>query len=54
MRRRARASAIVSVAVVCLGLTLVVETAVVHGRAGYLLGAAIALAGAGRLYLSLR
>ncbi len=54
MKPRTRASAVVSTAVIFLGLTIVVETAIVHGRAGYLLGAAIALAGAGRLYLSLR
>lgn len=40
--------------VVVLGIVLIVETALVGGGLGYLLGALLALAGALRIYLSAR
>jgi hypothetical protein len=43
-----------SVLLVGLGVALLAETAVLGGGIGYALGAVFVLAGAGRLYLSLR
>jgi hypothetical protein len=51
---RARATNAFSLAMLVLGLVLVVETAVLGGGIGYLLGALFALAGGLRLYLSSR
>lgn len=51
---RSRTTAALSVALVALGVALIVETAVLEGGIGYVLGALFVLAGAGRLYLSLR
>ena len=53
MSRRA-ATAAFSGLLMAVGLTLLVETAVVGGQAGYGLGGAFLLAGAARLYLSVR
>ena len=54
MRTYARASLVLSALVVALGLTLIVETAVVGGKDGFLLGGLFVLAGLGRIYLSRR
>ena len=43
-----------SILLVILGIALIVETAVVGGGVGYLLGVLLALAGGLRLYLSMR
>jgi hypothetical protein len=51
---RVRATRIFSGALVVIGLVLVVETAVLGGGVGLLLGALFLLAGGLRLYLSLR
>jgi hypothetical protein len=51
---RVRATVLLSTLLVLLGIGLVVETAVLGGGIGYLLGGVLMLAGAGRLYLSLR
>lgn len=49
-----RAAVAFSVLLAGVGLVLVVETALFGGGIGYALGAIFVLAGAGRLYLSLR
>jgi hypothetical protein len=49
-----RATVALSVLLLGLGVALVVETAVLGGRLGYLLGALFMLAGGLRLYLSSR
>jgi hypothetical protein len=51
---RARATALFSAALIVLGLAVIVETAVVGGGIGYVLGVLLALAGGLRLYLSTR
>ena len=52
---RRHATAAVSSLIVVLGLILVVETAIRGGgTTGYVLGVLFLLAGAGRLYVSLR
>jgi hypothetical protein len=51
---RTRVTIALSVALVALGVALIVETAVLEGGIGYVLGALFVLAGGGRLYLSLR
>jgi len=51
---RARATAVLSLLLVAVGVAVLVETAVVGGGAGYLLGGLIVLAGTLRLYLSTR
>lgn len=51
---RTRATRFLSVALTGLGIALIVETAVIGGGIGYLLGVLLALAGALRLYLSRR
>ena len=51
---RTRATIVLSAVLVVLGVVLVVETALVGGGLGYLLGALFVLAGVLRLYLSLR
>jgi hypothetical protein len=54
MTSRLRVTVALSVLLVVLGIVLLVETAVVGGGIGYLLGGLLVLAGAGRLYVSLR
>ena len=51
---RGRATAILSFVLVAIGVALIVETAVLGGGIGYLLGVLFALAGGLRLYLSSR
>jgi hypothetical protein len=51
---RARATVVLSAVLVLLGVVLIVETAIVGGGFGYLLGALFVLAGGLRLYLSSR
>jgi hypothetical protein len=51
---RANTTIALSALLVVLGIALVVETALVGGGIGYLLGVLLALAGGLRLYLSLR
>jgi hypothetical protein len=51
---RARATAFFSAVLLLLGLTLIVETAVLGGGLGLLLGVLFVLAGGLRLYLSAR
>ncbi|MBA2385101.1 MAG: hypothetical protein H0V68_10640 [Actinobacteria bacterium] len=51
---RALATSLLSVALIALGVVILVETAVVDGRAGYLLGALLVVAGTLRLYLARR
>jgi hypothetical protein len=51
---RVRATRIFSGALVAIGLVLIVETAVLGGGVGLLLGALFLLAGGLRLYLSFR
>jgi hypothetical protein len=52
--RRVRVTRFLSGALVLLGLVLIVETAVLGGGIGLLLGALFLLAGGLRLYLSFR
>jgi hypothetical protein len=51
---RARATAVFSGLLLALGIALIVETALLGGGFGFLLGALFVLAGALRLYLSLK
>jgi hypothetical protein len=51
---RLRVTVVLSVLTVVLGVALLVETAVLGGGVGYLLGGMLVVAGAGRLYVSLR
>ena len=51
---RGRATAILSFVLVAIGAALIVETAVLGGGIGYLLGVLFAVAGGLRLYLSSR
>ena len=51
---RTRATVVLSTLLVLLGVVLIVETALVGGALGYLLGALFVLAGGLRLYLSSR
>jgi hypothetical protein len=51
---RARATVVVSALLFVLGIALIVETAVLGGGIGLLLGALFVLAGGLRLYLSSR
>ncbi|HEY3069276.1 MAG TPA: hypothetical protein VGJ34_03085 [Gaiellaceae bacterium] len=51
---RTRATRALSLVLAGLGVALIVETALIGGGIGYLLGALLALAGVLRLYLSLR
>jgi hypothetical protein len=51
---RRRTTAVLSSLMVVLGIALCVETAFAGGGIGYLFGALLALAGAGRLYLLYR
>jgi hypothetical protein len=51
---RSRATIVLSILLVLLGITLIVETAIVGGNVGYVLGVLLALAGGLRLYLSSR
>ena len=50
---RTRATIALSLALVALGVALIVETALLGGGIGYVLGGLFVLAGGGRLYLSL-
>lgn len=54
MRQKARTTVALSVVLVVLGLVLVIETALLGGGIGFVLGGVLLLAGAGRLYLSTR
>ena len=51
---RLKLTVILSALMVVLGVALLVETAVLGGRTGYVFGGLLVLAGAGRLYVSLR
>jgi hypothetical protein len=51
---RRRATIVLSGLMAALGIALVVETALAGGGIGYLFGALLAVAGAGRLYVSFR
>jgi hypothetical protein len=51
---RRRTTAVLSSLMVVLGIALCVETAFAGGWIGYLFGALLALAGAGRLYVLYR
>jgi hypothetical protein len=51
---RRRTTAALSALMVALGIALCVETAFAGGGIGYLLGALLVLAGAGRLYVLYR
>jgi hypothetical protein len=51
---RARATIALSLLLVLLGVTVIVETALLGGGIGFLLGALLVLAGALRVYLSTR
>jgi hypothetical protein len=50
-RGYARATVVLSGLLVALGLTLIVETAIVGGTIGFLVGALFVVAGLGRIYL---
>jgi hypothetical protein len=54
VNRRARVTAAFSGVLVLLGVAVLVETAVLGGGIGYLLGVLFVLAGGLRLYLSSR
>ena len=49
---RARATFVLSAVLIGLGLVLIVETVLVGGMIGYLLGVLFVAAGVGRLYLA--
>ena len=51
---RLKLTVILSALMVVLGVALLVETAVLGGGTGYVFGGLLVLAGAGRLYVSLR
>jgi len=51
---RRRTTAVLSSLMVVIGIALCVETAFAGGGIGYLVGALLALAGAGRLYVLYR
>jgi hypothetical protein len=51
---QARSTLVLSGLLVVLGIVLVLETALLGGGIGYVLGGVLILAGAGRLYLSMR
>ena len=53
-RLRRRLTVVLSALLVVLGATLLVETAIAGGGIGYVFGGLLLLAGAGRLYVSLR
>jgi hypothetical protein len=52
--KSARATVALSTILALLGLALIVETAILGGGIGFVLGAVLLVAGAGRLYFSLR
>ena len=54
MNARAFATLALSALLVALGVILIVETALVDGRLGYLLGALFLLGGGLRIYLTTR
>jgi hypothetical protein len=49
-----RATLALSVLLVGLGIVLLVQTAILGGGIGYVLGGVLLMAGAGRLYFSVR
>lgn len=51
---RARVTSVLSALLVVLGTVAIIETALIGGGAGYVLGAILMLAGGLRLYLSFR
>ncbi|HEX3254959.1 MAG TPA: hypothetical protein VHQ96_04160 [Gaiellaceae bacterium] len=51
---RLRVTTVLSRVMIVLGVVLLVETAIVGGGLGYLLGALLVLGGVGRLYVSSR
>jgi hypothetical protein len=51
---RLKVTTVLSVLMVVLGVALLVETALLGGGIGYLLGGLLVVAGAGRLYVSRR
>jgi uncharacterized membrane protein HdeD (DUF308 family) len=53
MGRRAGATVVLSVVLVVLGLVVIVETALVGGEIGFVLGSLLVLAGALRSYTTL-
>jgi hypothetical protein len=54
MMQSVRVTIALSTLLVVIGLALVIETAILGGGIGFLLGAVLLLAGAARLYFSLR
>jgi hypothetical protein len=51
---RLKVTVVLSALMVVLGVTLLIETVVLGGGIGYVLGGMLVVAGAGRLYVSLR
>jgi uncharacterized membrane protein len=51
---RLRVTVVLSALMVVLGVALLIETVVLGGGIGYVLGGMLVVAGAGRLYVSLR
>jgi hypothetical protein len=51
---RLKVTVVLSALMVVLGVALLVETVVLGGGIGYVLGGMLVVAGAGRLYVSLR
>jgi hypothetical protein len=51
---RLRVTVVLSALMVVLGFALLIETVVLGGGIGYVLGGMLVVAGAGRLYVSLR
>jgi hypothetical protein len=51
---RLKLTVVLSALMIVLGVALLVETAVLGGGIGYVFGALLVLAGAGRLYVSRR
>jgi hypothetical protein len=51
---RLKVTVVLSAVMVVLGVALLIETVVLGGGIGYVLGGMLVVAGAGRLYVSLR
>jgi len=51
---RLKVTVVLSALMVVLGVALLIETVVLGGGIGYVLGGMLVVAGAGRLYVSLR
>jgi hypothetical protein len=51
---RLKLTVVLSTLMIVLGLALLIETAVLGGGIGYVFGVLLVLAGAGRLYVSLK